>query len=391
MFPNRRIITSGGDVFRDEYSLAFDGTDDYLSIAETTLSVHDTAYSFAFWVKVNSIGDWHPIIGDDDNFHNLITIDMENDRILIEGNVDNDYIEWATAEDPLVLGAWNHFAICLDGSGSGKAYQNGAELSKISDDIGSDVTFRYIGRAQTKYAHIDLSELSIYDTELSQSQVKTIYNGREPYNHKEGSFSKNLVSWWRMGDGDLDGYPLITDSSTTTSLGTDLSPNATCDSNITGWSDYDSGTVSHETSITHSGAGALRCTFDGNNHWGGMTTSDISSVQANTLYLIEAYIYIPSGYDGGPCYLTDGGSFSSASTEEQLKADENITNTWQYTNLMFRTSTDDDGKLYIRTSGTDPSNTKYVIVDNITMRPVTGGNPAHTSNMTADDFIGDTP
>ena len=30
MFPSRRITTSGGDVFRDEYSLEFDGTNDYV-------------------------------------------------------------------------------------------------------------------------------------------------------------------------------------------------------------------------------------------------------------------------------------------------------------------------------------------------------------------------
>ena len=35
--------------------------------------------------------------------------------------------------------------------------------------------------------------------------------------------------------------------------------------------------------------------------------------------------------------------------------------------------------------------TKYVIEDNITMRPVTGGNPGHTYNMATDNFEGDTP
>ena len=31
MFTSRRIATMGGDVFRDEFSLAFDGTDDYVN------------------------------------------------------------------------------------------------------------------------------------------------------------------------------------------------------------------------------------------------------------------------------------------------------------------------------------------------------------------------
>ena len=180
-------------------SAFFDGAVDYIDISETTLSVHDNPFSFAFWVKIHSIDSsagWHPIIGDDDNFHNLITIDKEADRILIEGNTDNDYIEWATAQDPLVIGAWNHFAICLDGSGSGTCYQNGAELSKISDTIGSDVVFRYIGRAQTKYAHINLCNLAYWSANLTQAQVKSIM--WKNYAGLTDSEKTNLVSWWNL-------------------------------------------------------------------------------------------------------------------------------------------------------------------------------------------------
>ena len=46
-----------------------------------------------------------------------------------------------------------------------------------------------------------MSEVAIYDSALTANQVKTIYNGREPYNHKEGVASGNLTSWYRMGDG----------------------------------------------------------------------------------------------------------------------------------------------------------------------------------------------
>ena len=31
MFSSRRITTMGGDKFKDEFSLAFDGTDDYIN------------------------------------------------------------------------------------------------------------------------------------------------------------------------------------------------------------------------------------------------------------------------------------------------------------------------------------------------------------------------
>ena len=32
-----------------------------------------------------------------------------------------------------------------------------------------------------------------------------MYNGREPYNHKEGIASAYLKGWWRLGDGSEGG------------------------------------------------------------------------------------------------------------------------------------------------------------------------------------------
>ena len=35
MFTSKRIATMGGDVFRDEYSLAFDGSNEYVDFTST--------------------------------------------------------------------------------------------------------------------------------------------------------------------------------------------------------------------------------------------------------------------------------------------------------------------------------------------------------------------
>ena len=52
MFPTRRITTSGGDVFRDEFSVAFDGSNDYVetSFIPDYISTNATT---AFWIKMN--------------------------------------------------------------------------------------------------------------------------------------------------------------------------------------------------------------------------------------------------------------------------------------------------------------------------------------------------
>ena len=83
-----------------------------------------------------------------------------------------------------------------------------------------------------------ISDVAIYNTDLSASQVATIYNGREPYNHKEGVASGNLISWWRMGDGVLDSFPLAADQVNAT-LGPELygSP-ASTNGSVTNWTKY---------------------------------------------------------------------------------------------------------------------------------------------------------
>ena len=63
MFPTRRIITSGGDIFRDEYSLAFDGSDDNIRIPTIAYSVHDANFSFVFWCKRAVTNSAHVILG----------------------------------------------------------------------------------------------------------------------------------------------------------------------------------------------------------------------------------------------------------------------------------------------------------------------------------------
>ena len=53
MFPSRRAAL-GGDVFRDEYSLEFDGTDDRIYTGNiVNLSANDT-YTFSAWINVSA-------------------------------------------------------------------------------------------------------------------------------------------------------------------------------------------------------------------------------------------------------------------------------------------------------------------------------------------------
>ena len=59
MFTSRRITTMGGDKFRDEFSLAFDGSDEYIDCGE---KFELNAFSVSAWVKTTSDASTSQII-----------------------------------------------------------------------------------------------------------------------------------------------------------------------------------------------------------------------------------------------------------------------------------------------------------------------------------------
>ena len=58
MFPSRRIAVMGSDKFRDEYSVSFDGTDEYIDCGDSTSWDFDNGSNSKFhiniWVKLTA-------------------------------------------------------------------------------------------------------------------------------------------------------------------------------------------------------------------------------------------------------------------------------------------------------------------------------------------------
>ena len=206
MFRSRLVAVTGGDVFRDEYSLAFDGTDDYIAIPSTTYNVHNTAYSFVFWAKRNAINSWDIVLGNQSSSAlNFIIFDNDDgDRIMLEGS-DGDNAVGACS---VIANRWYHFAVVPNGDGTVAMYQDAVPISVTYDgggDLGSASTFDSLGGGGTGNTFAgNISEIAIYNIALTASQVRTLYNNREPFNHREGSVSSSLTAWWRMGDGTED-------------------------------------------------------------------------------------------------------------------------------------------------------------------------------------------
>jgi hypothetical protein len=204
MFPTRRIITSGGDVFRDEYSLEFDGTNDNIRISSTTYDVDGSNVSFVFWVKKDRDDTDECILGN--------TGEQYFKRIYFREVDDTLRIESDTNADEAILTPhtkdfnWHHYAIICS-SGTVTGYQDGIALSASGNVGDNNITLDTIGGSGTNGALVvfqgKISEVAIWNAALSTNQVKQLYNGREPFDARNVAKS-NLISYWRMGDGVLD-------------------------------------------------------------------------------------------------------------------------------------------------------------------------------------------
>ena len=399
MFPTRRITTGGGDVFRDEFSLAFDGTNDNIRISDVTVDT-DGACAIVFWAKYAGGGSspWC-VLGN--------TSDSNSKHLRFVGTDDLKWENDTTDEEAVINlpiaftdQQWHHYVV-VSNSGTVTAYQDGVACTIAGDNLSSsNCTFNSIGGQGTNGVVYEykgnISEIAIYNKALSASEAKTLYNGREPYNHKEGVCSSNLQAWWRMGDGVIDSFPIVQDQ-VNTNIGSNLVSNPSFDTNTTGWEQYaggsgDDNVISRETSITRSGSGSLKIVYAaGNGGWGARLSGDAITGTANKLMLMEGYVYIPSGaYNGGSPTIHDGAAFGATGTTSVV-ADVNITDQWQYVRTVhILDSSDLAGTIFLHTTGTDPSAGDILYWDDISVRMLEG-NAGQMFNMTASDFKGDTP
>ena len=405
MFTSRRITTMGGDKFRDEYSLAFDGTDDYIAIPSTTYNVHNTAYSFVFWAKRNAINSWDIVLGNSAvSTYNFIIFDTDGgDRLMIEGSNDDT----ATGVCSVVAGRWYHFAVITNGDGTTSMYQDGNAITMSDNSVGSAMVIDAIGAGSSNHFGGNISEIAIYNTALSASQVKTLYNGREPYNHKEGIATGNLTSWYRMGDGRLDGSAQITGNSddssqdniisdeVDSSLGAELYTPANslstneADDQSTGLTVISGATVADETSIVSGGASrSLKYTATGNTD--GVTidlTSDIDLTVGSVYKVSVDARHIGSGGLQSIRLAEDSGVSTTGETLEIIDISNSMTTFVTYTAYFIHS---DSTTRYFGAregAGTDDGG---LYLDNLSVRQV-NGNAGIMNNMTADDFTGDTP
>ena len=404
MFAKGRITTTG-DVFRDEKSLAFDGSNDYVDCG-SSFDLDDDDFTILGWIKASDLTS-NPVISQYADSANrwFLWFDASN-RLQFFSKIANSTIisVIGTAQTSLE-NTWIHFAFTADRSGGNQAMYINGVLNQTDTDTSTTsfspaVTNLHIGRYHTTYSNSNISEVAIYNSALTANQVKTIYNGREPYNHKEGVASGNLQAWYRMGDATdfAKDYGFIIPDQMSRGINTIKSWDFSSD--VDGWTGYSGNTLEHSTAITNhlGGSGVVKCinADNGDKFIGGrssaLTDSD-PGIEANKHYLIEYYLYVPTSWSGTTNIRLQEASMSGKTyANDVVLIDYSVKDSWQYgSNIFSPTSGDLGGFIYLQAIATTNFEADdFVYLSGVTLKEIDSKNGKMT-NMDITDIEGDTP
>jgi len=192
------------------YSFDFDGSNDYIDCG-TGLSLLGGACTFSAWCYMDDATSFRVLhkgyaanreyafgTGTGDTFFLLLYNSTSHPTVTGIGQI-------STVAVTAYQGEWIHLAATYDGSGSNtgiQLYINGATIAQTAyslgtysapANLGGDV---YIGRYNLEYADGNITEIAVWDSELTPANVTTIYNSGKPADLT----SLSPVSWWRLGE-----------------------------------------------------------------------------------------------------------------------------------------------------------------------------------------------
>jgi len=224
----------------NEYSLNFDGSNDILNCGDSNdfsfgNGTTDSAFSISAWINVGTLlFAPRPIASKNFSSQQEYTLYVASDGKLyfilydtLGGSSDHATIQSASA-GTISTGSWFHVVATYSGNGSTSGmgmFVNGSALTTTASsnnytamDNGTGDFLIGHDKVSRKTFSGNIDELSIWDKELSASEVTDLYNGGTP---TDLAGMSNLVGWWRMGDPTgTAAFPTIVDQSTNSNDGT---------------------------------------------------------------------------------------------------------------------------------------------------------------------------
>jgi hypothetical protein len=231
----------GATAFQNQYSVSFDGSDDYVDTGSTFQSTIRGGFTYSLWLKLSSLGDASSYMSpfgswDDSADQNgfYISNAVNNGNLTFRLEVGTAKITCnATPASGWNTSDWFHILVAVEQDSSnvvGKMYIDG--VYKISSTMSATLTnfvsnrSIYVGaRNRTSGSNLYfpglIDEAAIFDSALSDGGVSIgaeaggdigdIYNDGVPNDLGSDGLNLSPVGWWRMGDNDGGTGTTITD------------------------------------------------------------------------------------------------------------------------------------------------------------------------------------
>ena len=210
--------------FRNQYSFLFDGVNERINInAVGTALAATTTGTWSAWVK--------PVDATPANYVVFISFGNGDSTVLLQLSIDittglfsgfglnGGVTKWQVrcSSAPFSDNIWTHIALVQDGV-SPVLYVNGiAPAQTFPTSIDKTIWFNNLvlnnGRIGCRFYSVaeadgalplngNIDEVGFFNRNLSAAQITELYNNGKPKDLKKHSASGNLVSYFRMGDGD---------------------------------------------------------------------------------------------------------------------------------------------------------------------------------------------
>ena len=206
-----------GSSFSNTKSIALDGVDDFVDVNNSSSLQITGALSLSFWIYGETNAQHTGVITKTPNTSSLVSntmyhIQFQNSnqlRFAVTGFDLKSGTETTGTIPSVSVGSWQHFVMTWNGTNTMIVYKDGTQVcTKVqSATISSNTDAVYLGR-RNGFGRLlgKLDEVAIFNTELSSSNVTSIYNSGAP----NDLASLSPVSWWRCGDNDT--APTLTDN-----------------------------------------------------------------------------------------------------------------------------------------------------------------------------------
>ena len=195
----------------NNYSMAFDGSDDYIDAGVLTEMSGATQFSISVWFKYNWQTVAKSLFGNRDSTNSYRGVGLEFGRNPIT-KFSYFYLTSSTATgtvdfapNTFISNQWHHLVITYDGTTAKGYVDNGTALTKSISGATFTATTNFsigkdIGTGSCIPATID--EFAIWNTALSATQVSEIYSATGTNLTKDLTTvsGSNLIYWNRMGD-----------------------------------------------------------------------------------------------------------------------------------------------------------------------------------------------